>query len=145
MREDVKVGVHIDASPSRVWDALTNPAKLKDFFFGSDVITDWKVGAPIRFRGEWKGKTYEDRGTIVAFEPPRLLSYTHWSPLSGTEDRPENYHQVAFELQPLHGGTQVTLIQSSVDSSKAPAESARADFAKNWEKVLDGLKRVVEA
>ena len=144
MRKDIQVSILIDAAPSQVWDALTDSRKLKDFFFGSDVVTDWKVGGPIRFRGEWKGKAYEDRGTVVAFEPPRLLAYTHWSPLSGTEDRPENYHQVAFDLQPRDRETQVTLTQSSAESAPPPGEKSRAEFTKNWENVLRGLKRAAE-
>src|SRR4051812_26280254 len=98
MPEDARVDVVIDAQPAVVWTALTDAAKLKEFFFGSDVVSEWTLGAPIVFRGEWRGKPYEDKGEIVAFDPPRRLAYTHWSPLSGTADRAENYQTVAFEL-----------------------------------------------
>ena len=89
----------INAPASAVWTALTTPASLKEFFFGADVITDWTVGSAIRFRGEWRGKPYEDKGIIQGFEPGRRLSFTHWSAMSGAEDRPENYHEVTFELR----------------------------------------------
>ncbi len=41
----------IDAEPSTIWKALTDPKKLKSFFMGADVESDWRVGSPIRFRG----------------------------------------------------------------------------------------------
>ncbi len=93
-----KATVTINAPRSKVWEALTTPRLLKKIFFGADVITDWKVGSPIIYKGEWQGKPYEDKGTILEFEPETLLVTTHWSPLSGVPDIPENYHKVSYEL-----------------------------------------------
>ncbi|MBC7885478.1 MAG: SRPBCC domain-containing protein [Saprospiraceae bacterium] len=42
----------IKASVAKVWDALTNPEVVKQYFFGTDLVTDWKVGSPIIFQGE---------------------------------------------------------------------------------------------
>ena len=47
--------ITIHASISKVRDALTNPEILKQYFFGTDTITDWKPGSPIKFKGEWQG------------------------------------------------------------------------------------------
>src|SRR5687767_4753808 len=91
--------VDIAATSERVWAALTDPVQIKQFMMGSQVETDWRVGSPITWKGEFEGKTYEDRGEIVAFEPGRKLAMTHFSPLSGDEDTPENYHNVVFELE----------------------------------------------
>ena len=71
---------------------------LKQYFFGADVVTDWKVGSSIVYRGQWNGKPYEDKGKILKFETEKLLVTTHWSPLSGVPDIPENYHTVSYEL-----------------------------------------------
>jgi hypothetical protein len=59
----------IHARAPDIWIALTTPATLKKFFFGADVVTDWKVGSLVRMKGEFKGKAYEDKGNIVAVEP----------------------------------------------------------------------------
>lgn len=56
----------IHASAARIRVALTTPACLKQFFFGADVVTDWKIGSPIRMKGEFNGKSYEDKGEIIA-------------------------------------------------------------------------------
>ena len=131
--------IEIDASPAAVWDALTDPEQIKEYMFGSQVVTDWKQGSPIVWKGEYEGKKYEDKGEIVEIEPERRLKVTHFSPLSGTEDRPENYHRVLYELEERDGKTRVSLSQDNNPSEEA-AEHSRA----NWEKMLAGLKQVVE-
>ena len=105
--------VTIDAPQAKVWDALTNPAKVRQYMHGTNISTDWKVGSPIIWMGEWKGQSYVDKGTVLAFEPERLLKNTHWSPLGGSEDTPENYHTVTYELADEGGKTTLTLTQDN--------------------------------
>jgi uncharacterized protein YndB with AHSA1/START domain len=139
-----QVQTTIKASPAAVWKALTTASSLKQFFFGSDVSTDWTVGSPIRFRGNFKGKAYEDKGEIQTFDIGRRLAFTHWSPLSGIADKPENYHVVSFDLEPTSGGTQVVLTQTNLNDAEPLTAENRAEYAKNWTMVLDGLKKTVE-
>jgi len=142
----VQVSTKINASPGEVWTALTTPDLIKSYFFGTEIDTDWHEGSPIIFRGDWKGKRYEDKGKIQTFEPERKLSYSHWSPLSGAPDRPENYQLVTFDISRANGGTKVTLSQSNLmDDAKKPDPAKLQEFEKNWKMVLDGLKKVVEA
>ena len=128
-----------------MWEALLAPAKLKRFFYGAEVLTDWKVGSPIVMKGEFKGKPYEDTGKILAVEPERRLSFSHFSPLTGEADAPENYHVVTFVLEPLKGGTEVTLTQANLTGGVRSGDLAhRAEYEKNWRTVLEGLATVVE-
>src|SRR4029079_2484288 len=91
--------VEIHASRADVWRALTDPAEIKRYFMGdADVETDWKVGSPITFRGEWNGQAFEDKGEIVTFDPERELAYSHFSPITGKPDEPESYHLVDITL-----------------------------------------------
>lgn len=46
----------INAPLEKVWKALTEPEIVKQYFFGTDLVTDWKVGSPIIFQGEWEGQ-----------------------------------------------------------------------------------------
>jgi uncharacterized protein YndB with AHSA1/START domain len=139
-----KVQTTVNAPPTAVWKALTTLSTLKQFFFGSDISTDWTVGSPIRFRGSWKGKPYEDKGEIQVFDAGRRLAFTHWSPLSGLADKPENYHVVTFDLRPTNGGTEVALTQTNLNDAEPLTPENRAEYAKNWTMVLDGLKKAVE-
>ncbi len=135
----------IHAPISEVWDALTDTRKLKKFFFGAEIETDWKVGSPITMRGEWQGKPYEDKGAVLIDEPLHILSFTHFSPLLGQPDVPENYHVVTIVLDPESDGeTHVELMQSNLTGGVTDSDRAhRADYEKNWSQVLEGLESLV--
>jgi len=129
----------IRAPRQQVWEALTQPELVRKYFFGTLLTTDWGVGSPLTFRGEWQGKAYEDLGTVRAFEPPTSLSFDYWSSFSGLEDRPELRQLIRYELTEEDEGVRVTIRQSNVDTQE------RADHsAKNWQGVLEGLKSLVE-
>ena len=144
MQATAKVSKTIDAPSKDVWDALTDPAKLRQFMFGADVRSDWKVGGAITFKGEMNGKKYADKGEIRDFEPERKLSYTHWSSMSGTEDKPENYHVVTYELMPHGDQTMVTITQANLSGKMTDADAKhREQYEKTWSTMLDGLARLV--
>ena len=108
-----KAAVVIDAPKPGVWKALVTPAAIKQYMFGTDARSDFKKGSPITWEGEWQGKPYKDKGVIQRVEPERVLQYTHFSPLTGQPDRPENYHTVTIELSDAGGQTRVTLTQDN--------------------------------
>jgi len=130
----------IDAPIARVWDALVNPKVIKQYMFGTDVVSEWKEGSPIVWKGVWKGKPYEDKGTILELRPQRVIRYSHFSPLSGLSDVPENYHTVTVELSRHADGTVVSLSQDN-----NPTEESRGHSQKNWETMLVGLKELLES
>ena len=132
--------VTIDAPKAEVWDALTRPDKVRQYMHGTEMSTDWKEGSPISWKGEWKGKAYEDKGQVLEVQPQKRLSYTHWSPMGGSEDKPENYHTVTYELAGEDGKTTLTLTQDN-NPSQEEADKMAAD---NWGPVLDALKETVE-
>jgi uncharacterized protein YndB with AHSA1/START domain len=132
--------VTIHATRGEVWEALTNPDKVKQYLHGTEMSTDWKEGSPIFWRGEWKGRSYEDKGTVLAVQTEKLLRYTHWSPMGGSEDKPENYHTVTYELAGDDGKTTLTLTQDN----NASQEEADTMADNNWGPVLNGLKEMVE-
>lgn len=131
--------VTIEAPLDRIWNALVNPAVIKQYMAGATVETDWKPGSDIRWRGEWKGKPFEDKGSVLAYEPNRRLAFSHFSPMAGEPDVPENYHRVVIELQPDGNSVRVALSQ---DNNKT--DDARRHSEENWRMMLAGLKKIVE-
>ena len=134
-----KAATTIHAPASKVWQALVNPEIIKQYLFNTEVISEWKVGSPIIYKGEWQGKAFEDKGEILAIEPERLLKSTHWSPLSGVPDTPENYHTVTYTLSEQGENTDVMITQ---DNNASEEEKAHSE--KNWQTVLQGMKDLLE-
>ena len=129
----------VNAPASKVWDALTNPSLIKQYLYGTEVTTDWQVGSPITYRGEWEGKSYEDKGEILQIEPDKLLVSTFWSSLAGLPDLPENYKTVRYELFPEGDGTKLTITQDNNTTQEEADHSTQ-----NWTTVLDKLKELLE-
>ena len=134
-----QVSETIKVPAGKVWEALVTPSIIKQYFFGTDTETDWKVGSPVKFSGEWQGKTYRDKGTVLANEPGKKLQYTYWSSMSGIEDKPENYVTVTYELTENNDYTIVTISQDNIPSAEMKEHSAA-----NWSKVLKSLKDLLE-
>ena len=131
--------ISINAPAARVWQALTDPKLIKDYLFGTQVTTDWKVGSPITYKGEWQGKPYEDKGKVLQFVPEKLIVSSFWSSLEGKPDVPENYKTVRYELSPEGSGTRLTITNDN-NASQDDADHS----SQNWEMVLQGMKMLLE-
>jgi uncharacterized protein YndB with AHSA1/START domain len=131
--------VTIDAPIEKVWRVLTTPEIIKRYFFGTDVVSDWQVGSSITWKGEWQGEPYEDKGEILVVEENRKLQFSHFSPVSGKPDVPENYHVVTFELESEGDKTKISLSQDNNEN-----EEVRKHSEENWNTVLEGMKKLLE-
>ncbi|GAA2743153.1 SRPBCC family protein [Terrabacter aerolatus] len=134
--------VTVDATPQQVWHALTDPDSVRRWMVGTEVSSDWQVGNPITWQGEMDGTPYRDTGEVLEADAPRRLSVTHYSPLMGKEDRPENYHTVTYALgaDGDAGPTTVTLEQDGNDSQEQADQ-----FGQHWQSMLDALKATAES
>jgi uncharacterized protein YndB with AHSA1/START domain len=135
----LKTTVTFNAPIEKVWHGLTDPATVKEYFFGTDLKSDWKVGSPITFSGEWEGHKYEDGGIILDIDEPRLLKYTYWSSMMGLENIPENYYNITYELSETEAVTTLVITQDGVKNQEAADHSEQ-----NWKTVFDGLKKIIE-
>ena len=129
----------VAATPDRVWAVLTEPHEIAAYMLGSRVTTTWEVGASIIWEGEYGGRSYQDKGEVLAYEEPHVLSVTHYSPMMGKPDEPESYHTLVYTLTATVDGTHLELTQDGCDS-----EEQAVQFSQNWQGMLDGLKAHVE-
>jgi len=137
----VKKAIKIHAQPEEVWDALTNPAKTRQYFFNCEVHSNWKVGGAI----SWKGRIFfvkkiEFHGKILQILPKRLLKYTLQN--HGKKGQPSSTSTVTDELSYAKGITTLSITDDVGQTEGAEERYVRSD--KGWDKVLDGLKSVVE-
>ncbi len=127
------------AAADKVWEGLTNPKIVKEYFFGTNLKSDFMVGSTITFSGEWEGMTYEDKGIILEIDPLKFLKYSYWSSMSGTEDIPENYAEISYQL--IEDKTLTTLIINQTGLKK---EEEIKQHEQNWLNVFEGLKKIIE-
>lgn len=133
------VSILIAAPVTRVWEALTTPELIKQYFYGTQAESDWKEGSPLYFRGVYEGKEYLDKGIIKKSTPPHLFQYTYISSMSNLEDKPENYATITYELKEENGMTHLTVTQDNMHSQEAKEHSEQG-----WQYVLGELKKLVE-
>jgi uncharacterized protein YndB with AHSA1/START domain len=136
----VDIETAIAAPPEKVWQALTGPGAT--VMPMTTVTTDWTVGHPIVFAGEWKGKAFEDHGAIRKVAEGREVIFTHWS---GNRPQPDDYHVVRYALARDGAGTKVRLTQSNVGPKAEVDDKTKAEFTKTFGMMLDQLKQAAEA
>ncbi|AWK49580.1 ATPase [Clostridium beijerinckii] len=135
----VKKEIEINADVSKAWNALINPELIKQYLFGTEAISEWKIGSPIIFRGEWEGNIYEDKGLISKLITNKVFKYAFWSPFSGLEDKPENYANITYELMEKGEDTLLSVTQDNIKT-----EEIFNRTCENWDIILKGLKQTVE-
>ena len=127
----------LDAPPETVWQALTNPELTKKYFYDCKVISAWKPGSTITFKGKmfWIFPI-ELTGEIKKIEPRKLLQYT-------LQNHGSSGHSlVTDELIAENGKTRLKITD---DVGAGPGVEKRfAKSMRGWDKILRGLKRVVE-
>ena len=132
--------ITISAPTDMVWEALASPKIIKQYMFGTEVVSTWHQGDSVIYKGEWDGLPFEDRGTILEILPGKILKLSFFSASSGLEDRPENRSLITYEIIPEADG-RTTL---SITQENNPSQSA-ADFAgENWEMTLNQIKHLLE-
>ncbi|MGB4771697.1 MAG: SRPBCC family protein [Chitinophagaceae bacterium] len=140
MQTDFKIryNTQINAPLERVWEALTDAKIVKQYFFGTDLVTSWEVGEPIYYQGEWEGKPYQDKGIVLEYDHQKRLAYSYLSSWSGKEDLPENHLWVCYEVEPTETGTELTIYQSNYSEDQAKHSE------ENWASLINEMRKMVE-
>ncbi len=142
MNRDLKVSksIEINSNAGKVWDALTNPEKIKTYLFGTKTITDWKIGSPIVFQGEYDGHKYKDKGNVLEIVRKETLKYDYWSGFSGLEDKPDNYSIVTYHIENLSDNqVKFTWTQEGFANKEGQQHSENGLFG-----MLEQIKKLVE-
>ncbi|EDY16050.1 Activator of Hsp90 ATPase 1 family protein [Chthoniobacter flavus Ellin428] len=133
----------IATTPEKLWKALTDADFTIQYFFGTRLESDWKVGSPFVFRC---ADRITDEGTILRSEPPRLLSYT-FHHVVDEEMRKESPSRVTFEIESLADGSDLSgpVVRLTVTHEDFPPESkVFPAISKGWPSILSGLKTLLE-
>jgi uncharacterized protein YndB with AHSA1/START domain len=131
----------IQASPERLWDVLTKATFTKQYMFNCAVSTDWEVGSPITWSGNFNGYEAFQKGEVIDYQPFNTLCYSTFDPNFGLEDKPENYIQVRYELFPDPNGLKLVISNETFDGN----EERMQHIQQGWGMVIDKIKEVAEA
>ena len=126
----------IETTPDKLWAALTSSEFSRQYWFGTELRTDWAIGSP--FVLVMNG-TPTDVGEILEFDPPRRLSYTFRHVLQD-ELRNEKPTKVVFKLEPHGKLVKLTLTHEGF----ADASKLLDGVSKGWPAILSSLKSLLE-
>ena len=138
----VRRTITIAAPVEKVWAAVTEPEHLRQWFPQSAELEPAAVGATGAF-------TFDGYGTfpvrIEELEPPHVVAY-RW----GNDNAVPIEHLDAgrstvfrFTLEPVDGGTQLTVVESGFDTLSDPAGSMEGNRG-GWDFELDELVAYLE-
>ena len=137
----VNKSIRIEASPEAVWQILTDPEKIKIYLYGTETITDWKVGSSIVFQGEYNGQQYRDKGNVLSRTDNKMLQYNYWSGFSGLEDTPENYSLITYNIE----STAKNIVTFTWTQQGFSSEEGKNHTENGLATMLDQIKQLSEA
>jgi uncharacterized protein YndB with AHSA1/START domain len=144
----VRSSITIQAPAARVWDALINPEQTKKYMFGCAALSDWTVGSPLIWKGNFNGvELIAVKGTVTAIRHGQFLAYTTIDPNSSLTDVPENYVTVTYTLTEKEGATLLEVTQGDF-ATVANGDQRYKDTYNNgegWNPILVEIKKLAEA
>ena len=131
---------YIRTTPQKLWDAITKPEFTRQYFYGTSVKSNWKIGSPVVHLNDEEKPMLE--GTIIEVDAPHRLVTTFASRdrqvCDGTSaDRPS---RVTWLIEQRGDTCKLTLTHDDFDSETATYKSVGT----GWNPVLSGLKTLLE-
>jgi len=138
----VKKSFEIDAPASKVWEILTNPTYTKQYMFGCELLSDWKIGSPVIWKSFLDGKVYV-KGNLLKIESNKFLQFTVFDPNMGVEDIPSNYATVTYDLSSEGNGTKLSISQGDF-AGIAEGEKRYNEANFGWDMIFIKMKELAE-
>ena len=129
--------IFINASPERVWQAITNGDDTVQYYYGTRVVSDWAVGSRVSYDYP-DGRVAADGEVLVVEAPFRLETTFHarWS----LEAEAEGAITHVWELAEADGATRLTVTTKGLKKGSAQAEG----FGEGMIYIVSGLKTYLE-
>jgi uncharacterized protein YndB with AHSA1/START domain len=135
----LSTSIELSAPIDKVWFALTDKEMIKQYFWGTEIKTDWKEGSPISYSGTWEGTPYEDKGFILKIEKEKILKHSYWSSFWGAVYNTDDFSIITYELS--KNGTLTTLTLSQEGFKDV---TSRDHSVENWNVVLANIRSLLE-
>lgn len=132
---------HIAAPPERVFQAITDPRQMVQWWGDKNMYRTTTCEADVRVNGTWKsrgamanGESFEVGGEYLEVDPPRRLVYTWRATWMGAL-----ITTVEWQLEPHDGGTLVKIQHSGFAGDAQAAKS----HGEGWQLVLGWMQSFV--
>jgi uncharacterized protein YndB with AHSA1/START domain len=129
---------YIATTPEKLWEALTGSEFIRQYWFGREVESDWRVGSPVVYRYD-EGRKLDFTGEVLRSEPPSLLSFT-FDPHTGDGPRQERPSRVTYEIEPMGSAVKLRVTHDDLE----PGSKVLAGVSNGWPAILSGLKSLLE-
>lgn len=129
--------IYINATPDRVWQAITDPQQTVRYFYGTAVQCDWQPGSSLVY-------TYPDGsvaadGKVLAADPPRSLTI-EFNALWDDAIRDEAPVRQTWEIASAGDATRLTVTTEDI----VPGSETQRSFEGGIVYIVSGLKTLVE-
>ena len=129
--------VYIRTTPEKLWQALTDGALTKQYFYGGTLEGGpLAVGSPMTYR-DAEGDVMTG-GEVLEIEAPRRLVQTWRATWQGAAADPDS--RVTYEITPLGASCKLSVTH---EHASADGETAKSTVG-GWPVVLSGLKTLLE-
>jgi uncharacterized protein YndB with AHSA1/START domain len=129
--------LHINTTPEKLWEALTNPEFTRKYWGGRRVQSDWTVGASIKHLKP--DGTIDLQGEVLQSDPPRLLACTFLSHAKDGSLR-GSPTKVTFEITTAFGVTKLSITHEGFE----PGSPLLQEISQGWQAILCSLKTLLE-
>jgi len=129
--------IYINASPERIWQAITDGDETVRYYYGTRVVSDWKVGSQIRY--DYQDGTMAADGEVLAVEPPLRLEMTfhpRWDP----DFEAEGAVRQVWQIEADDNASKLTVTTIGLKAGTKQAE----EFGNGMIFIVSGLKSAVE-
>ena len=143
MVNDIMVtrSVLLNATPERVWEALTHPKMTRQYLYNCEVQCDWKTGSVLKWTGNHQGREVNEEGKILDIVPGRLIKYSGFDRLVEGDMSHEGNIYVTHEIIPHGSQTKLLTTLEHFEGDETRAEYA----AEQWDfEIMPKLQSIVE-
>lgn len=134
--------VLLNASPERVWEALTHPGMTKQYLYNCEVRSDWNSGSTLRWTGNFQGRAVDAEGKILEIIPGRMIKYSGFDRLVEGDISRQGDIYITHEIVPYGKKTKLLTTLEHFEGDETRAELA----AQQWDlEIMPRLQTLVEA
>ena len=133
--------VLLNASPERVWEALTHPGMTRQYLYNCEVESEWRKGSTLRWTGTYQGRDIEAEGKVLDIIPGRMIKYSGFDALTEGDVSREGDIHITHEIIPRGMQTKLLTTLEHFEGDETRAELA----AQQWDfEIMPRLQTLVE-